>query len=166
MRWRFDQYGVTLADIDEEELGRAVGACIGVLVIVRRSVVEGKQKSATVSSAPTGCHTAAIRLGYATREPGQGFSCIVAFEGTAGMNERERLKLYDRLGEVLGPDEAGTLMELLPPDGWDDIATKQLVGANATSLRGEMAEVRGEMAEVRGEMAEVRGEMAEVRGEM
>ena len=82
------------------------------------------------------------------------------------MNERERLKLYDRLGEVLGLDEAGTLMELLPPNGWDDIATKDLVAANATSLRGEMAEVRGEMAEVRGEMAEVRGEMAELRSEM
>ena len=69
------------------------------------------------------------------------------------MNERERLKLYDRLGEVLGLDEAGTLMELLPPNGWDDIATKDLVAANATSLRGEMAEVRGEMAELRSEMA-------------
>ena len=43
---------------------------------------------------------------------------------------------------MLGLDEAGTLMELLPPNGWDDIATKELVAANATSLRGEMAEVR------------------------
>lgn len=36
-----------------------------------------------------------------------------------------RLKSYDRLGDVLGHDEAGTLMELLPPNGWDDIATKE-----------------------------------------
>lgn len=82
------------------------------------------------------------------------------------MNERDRLNLYDRLGEVLGPHEAGTLMELLPPNGWDDIATKESVAATASMLRGEMAEVRGEMAEVRGEMAEVRGEIAGVRSEV
>jgi hypothetical protein len=76
------------------------------------------------------------------------------------VDERDRLNLYDRLGETLGPDAAGTLMEPLPPNGWDDIATKGLVSANATSLRGEMAEVRGEMAGLRGEMAELRSEVS------
>lgn len=75
------------------------------------------------------------------------------------MSERDRLKLYEALGEVLGPDHAGTLMEFLPPTGWDQLATKELVAANATALRGEMAEVRGEMAEVRTEVAQLRTDM-------
>ena len=64
------------------------------------------------------------------------------------INERERLKLYDALGNILGSDDAGILMELLPPSGWDDIPTKDDVRAQGTALRGEMAEVRGEMAQV------------------
>jgi predicted nucleic acid-binding Zn-ribbon protein len=112
------------------------------------------------------------------------------------INERERLRLYDRLGEVIGPTEAGILMELLPPTSWDDIATRQqleatnqridnavaTIGADLrvemaelrTELRGEMAELRtelrGEMAglrtELQGEMAELRGDMAGLQGDM
>jgi hypothetical protein len=41
------------------------------------------------------------------------------------VDERHRLQLADAAKRVLG-DEAGiTLMELLPPVGWADVATKQ-----------------------------------------
>ena len=76
------------------------------------------------------------------------------------VSERERLALYRKLQAQLGDEGADTLMELLPPAGWNEIATRADVQASATLLRGEMAELR---AELRGEMAELR---AELRGEM
>jgi hypothetical protein len=34
-------------------------------------------------------------------------------------------QLYRKLDELMGPQEATTLMELLPPSGWGDVARKQ-----------------------------------------
>jgi hypothetical protein len=79
------------------------------------------------------------------------------------VSERERLALYRQLQEQLGNEGADTLMELLPPAGWNDIATRADVQASATLLRGEMAELG---AQLRTEMAELRGEMVELRGEI
>ena len=74
--------------------------------------------------------------------------------------DRDRRDLFLALQGPLGEGPAGTLMELLPPVGWADVArTSDLV-----AVRGEMAELRaelkGEMAELR---AELKGEMAELR---
>ncbi len=41
------------------------------------------------------------------------------------IDERSRHQLFARLQEVLGSDEATTLMEHLPPLGWADVATKR-----------------------------------------
>jgi hypothetical protein len=41
------------------------------------------------------------------------------------ITEKSRHELYRRLEEILGPDEATTLMEHLPPVGWADVATKE-----------------------------------------
>jgi hypothetical protein len=83
------------------------------------------------------------------------------------ISERERLQLYHRLGETLGQQEAVTMMELLPPTSWDNIATTQQLRNLGTELRGEMAELRSEL---KGEMAELRSElkdeMAELRGDL
>ena len=38
---------------------------------------------------------------------------------------RARHVLHQRLEEILGPDEAATLMEHPPPVGWADVATKR-----------------------------------------
>jgi hypothetical protein len=40
------------------------------------------------------------------------------------ITEETRHHLYQRLEEALGPEEATTLMEHLPPVGWADVATK------------------------------------------
>ena len=41
------------------------------------------------------------------------------------VDERARHALYERLTEVLGMDEADTLVGYLPPVGWADVATKR-----------------------------------------
>ena len=41
------------------------------------------------------------------------------------IDERTRHQLFLRLEEVLGDEEANTLMEHLPPVGWADVATKR-----------------------------------------
>jgi hypothetical protein len=40
------------------------------------------------------------------------------------IDERSRLQLAEALKRALGDDEGITLMELLPPVGWADVATK------------------------------------------
>jgi hypothetical protein len=41
------------------------------------------------------------------------------------VDERARHKLYLAVERELGPENAETLMSLLPPVGWADVATKQ-----------------------------------------
>lgn len=41
------------------------------------------------------------------------------------VDERRRLQLANAAKRILGDDEGITLMELLPPVGWGDVATKQ-----------------------------------------
>ena len=41
------------------------------------------------------------------------------------LDERARHELFLRLEQVLGPERAETLMEMMPPVGWADVATKR-----------------------------------------
>ena len=54
------------------------------------------------------------------------------------ITEETRDLLYRRLAEVLGREEATTLMEHLPPVGWADVATKRDLDNFADKLRAEM----------------------------
>jgi hypothetical protein len=54
------------------------------------------------------------------------------------VDERSRHQLYQRLQEVLGPEEATTLMEHLPPGGTGRLATKD----DLQMLRHEMEAMR------------------------
>ena len=91
--------------------------------------------------------------------------------------DMRRLVLYERLIELLGDERAATLMEHLPPGGWDKVATKDDVNTavllserrlhgEITELRGEITDIRGEITELRGEITDVRGEITELRGEI
>jgi predicted nuclease with TOPRIM domain len=95
------------------------------------------------------------------------------------VSDQDRRDLYMALERQLGGGPAATMMELLPPVGWADVARQsdlvalrgemaQLRGAltgEVAGVQGEFAELRGEFAELRGEFAELRGEFAEARGE-
>jgi len=62
------------------------------------------------------------------------------------VTEKDRRRLYERIADALGEAEADTLMELLPPQPYAELATRQDVLAMASTLRGEMAELRGDVA--------------------
>jgi hypothetical protein len=58
------------------------------------------------------------------------------------LDERARHELSLRLEQALGPESAETLMELLPPVGWADVATKRDLDALRHQL---LADFRGEL---------------------
>ena len=90
------------------------------------------------------------------------------------ISDQSRYDLHQRLATVLGPDEAATLMEHLPPVGWADVATKR----DLDHLRSEMAvgfsgvrlelqrEVTALRVEVLQEVGRLRGEIGDVRGDL
>ena len=57
------------------------------------------------------------------------------------ITEAERHEMHARLTEMLGAEQAGTLMEHLPPVGWADVATKTDLANVEESLRSEISHV-------------------------
>jgi hypothetical protein len=45
-------------------------------------------------------------------------------ENQVSVDERSRHELYLSMEELIGSERAGTLMSMLPPVGWADVATK------------------------------------------
>jgi len=90
------------------------------------------------------------------------------------VTERQRHELHEWAKRVGDQEVAATLMELLPPVGWADVATKRDLGHLEAQLRSEMSVLRHELSGVRSDLqveiaglrAELRTGMAEVRSEM
>ncbi|MFP5327569.1 MAG: hypothetical protein ACLGHT_08810 [Acidimicrobiia bacterium] len=86
------------------------------------------------------------------------------------ISDQARHQLHTRLEQVLGVEEAATLIGYLPPVGWQDVATKRDLDAAVETLRGEFhrgfGDLRGELGVLRGEFGELRGEFGELRGEL
>lgn len=84
-------------------------------------------------------------------------------------SESERLALREKLAEALGSETAGNLMEYIPPERWDELATKtdlrQFGNQLQTEMRGLKSEMRGEMKGMQGEMKGMRGEMKGMQAE-
>lgn len=73
------------------------------------------------------------------------------------ISERDRHDLHSSLSSILGPAPADTLMALLPPVGWADVATKQDLAVLETRLRSDMKtmelSLRTDISDLRSEMA-------------
>ena len=54
------------------------------------------------------------------------------------VTEKQRHELIKRFEETLGPEHAETMMELLPPVGWADVATKSDLVSLGRELRSEI----------------------------
>lgn len=54
------------------------------------------------------------------------------------MTEPARHRLHDGLKEAIGDDNAGTLMQMLPPYSWDEIAKRSDLEAMATKFEGKI----------------------------
>ena len=87
------------------------------------------------------------------------------------IDERHRIALHEAARESWGPEIAGTLMEMLPPGGWAEVATKSDLAASVAASRSDLALVKSDLSaqgkELRAEIAELgsslRVEMAELR---
>ena len=63
-------------------------------------------------------------------------------------SEHERHELAAKLEEFLGPDQAATLMEHLPPVRWDELARQD----DLLALRSDVDGFKGELHDLRNEM--------------
>ena len=68
------------------------------------------------------------------------------------VSDHDRLELYEALERRLGHGPAATMMELLPPVGWGDVARR----SDLVAIRGEIVELRSEL---KGQISELRGEL-------
>jgi hypothetical protein len=68
------------------------------------------------------------------------------------VDERSRHRLYERLQEVLGSEEATTLMEHLPAGGAGQLATKDDLSGVREDLRATRAELEHKLDVVRHEL--------------
>jgi len=91
------------------------------------------------------------------------------------ITDRQRLKLLRTLETVIGPEDAGTLMDHLPPVTWANVATVDHVSSvghqTATALRGEMqvlsTQLRSEMKQLGTELRTEMNQLGvQLRGEM
>jgi len=86
------------------------------------------------------------------------------------IDERTRHELHQRLGAVLGADEAATLMAHLPPTGWGDIVTREYLDlalqAQDARMDARFAQIDGRFAQIDGRFAQIEGRFGEVDGRL
>ena len=84
--------------------------------------------------------------------------------------QAQRASLFNALAELMDTEDAETLMQELPPGGWDTVATKddlQVLGATFTASFAEFrVEVTNAFAEFRVEVTNAFAEAAKERAEL
>ena len=83
------------------------------------------------------------------------------------ITETQRTTLYSQLTDAIGQEAARTLMEQLPPSGWDQVATKDDVKASEKLLQRELkASERLLQRELKASEKMLRGELKETEGRL
>ena len=86
------------------------------------------------------------------------------------IDQGTRVEVYEALKTAHGERVANAFMEMLPPAGVPELATKSDVALMGAEIRAEMAHLRVEFGELSGEVtdlrADLRGEISAVRGEI
>jgi chromosome segregation ATPase len=72
------------------------------------------------------------------------------------MTETQRTTLYNQLSGAIGQEAARTLMEQLPPSGWEQVATKEDVKASENML---LREIKASETRVLGEVKQSEGRL-------
>ena len=84
------------------------------------------------------------------------------------IGEMRRLALIQRLTEVLGEEEAATIMESLPPTFWQNLATKDDLKAVeerlCTQFNAEFAKVHAQFDKINGKFTEVNAQFDKING--
>lgn len=84
------------------------------------------------------------------------------------VDERARHELHDRLGQILGPDAAATLMAHLPPAGWGDVVTRDYLDSRLEHLDARIdrrfSELDSRFAAIDGRFAEMESRFAAIDG--
>jgi hypothetical protein len=68
------------------------------------------------------------------------------------VTESDRHQLFAWFEEHMGKERAATMMSLLPPVGWADVATKRDLDALADRMRADMQELRADVQELRADL--------------
>ncbi len=125
---------------------------------------------------PSGCRRTWVALGV--KDPGPlrcawhtlcSWQC--SWRWAVSVTEYERHQVFQWYEEAMGTERAKIMMNLVPPVGWGEVATRTDLAALGSGLRGEMSvlssELRGEMSVLRSELrAEMSVLSSELRGEM
>ncbi|HUB69336.1 MAG TPA: hypothetical protein VL984_02840 [Acidimicrobiales bacterium] len=72
------------------------------------------------------------------------------------ISEQHRYHLHQKLEQVLGAEEATTLMEHLPPVGWSEMATKHDIGDLRASIGELSAATKHDIGDLRASIGELR----------
>jgi hypothetical protein len=102
--------------------------------------------------------------------------------GDAVPYDDDRRALIDKLRELIGEKLTATLMESIPPNPWDQLATKTDLERFATktdlerfatktdlerfATKADLADLRGEFAGLRGEFGDLKGDFGDLKGEV
>jgi hypothetical protein len=83
------------------------------------------------------------------------------------ITEASRFQLRTAMGQILNEEAADTLMELLPPVGWADVATKSDLQHLRDELKGDIQHLRDELkADIQHLRDELKGDIQNLREEL
>ena len=81
------------------------------------------------------------------------------------LTHQQRVSMYSTLVEVMGQEDAETLMEHLPTFDWDQVATKDDLRASELRILAELAKTNAALVKTNGELADSRVSFREALAE-